>query len=153
VYSSDLQRAKITAERIAQKHALDVFVDRDLREVNYGAWENLSEAELLRDWRELWLARQSDPWNVAPPEGENYAQMWARFLPKWQRMISSHVGETLVFVGHNGLIRMLLCHLLGAPFGNFKRIHISNCGVSRVEIDGDRVLMRSINETSHLKHL
>jgi broad specificity phosphatase PhoE len=150
VYSSDLQRARITAERIAEKHSLSVNIDRDLREVNYGQWESLGEAELMQDWREHWLARQSDPWNVVPPAGESYAQMWARFLPKWQNMVRTHDGESVVFVGHNGLIRMLVCHLLGAPFENFKRVHVSNCGVSRVEIDEDKILVRYLNDTHFL---
>jgi broad specificity phosphatase PhoE len=153
VYSSDLQRARLTAERIAEKHGLEVRVHRDLREVNYGAWESLSEAEITAGWPELWPARQNDPWNVAAPEGENYEQMWTRFFPQWQRIIESHAGETAVFVGHNGLIRMLICHLLGAPFENFRRVHINNCSVSRVEIGAEKVLVRCLNDTSFLKEL
>ena len=142
VYSSDLQRAHITATRIAEKHNLDVCVDRDLREVNYGAWEGLGESELLESWKEQWLARQSDPWNVSTPEGESYAQMWQRFFPKWEKLIQAHDGQTAVLVGHNGLIRMLVCHLLGAPFENFKRVHVSNCSVSKIEVEAERVLIR-----------
>jgi broad specificity phosphatase PhoE len=151
VYSSDLQRALITARRIAQKQGLDVRVDRDLREVNYGAWEGLGESELLENWRDQYEARQNDPWNVAPTGGESYAQMWQRFFPKWQQLVKAHEGESAVLVGHNGLIRMLVCHLLGAPFGNFKRVHVSNCGVSRFEIEGDKVLVRVLNDTHFLK--
>lgn len=158
VYSSDLQRALITAQCIARPHNLTVQVDADLREVNYGKWEGLGEPELLEQYAEQWLARQSDPWNVAAVEGENYAQMWTRFLPKWNALVERHDGQTAVFVGHNGLIRMLLCHLLGAPFANFKRIHVNNCSISRVEIEqnaGDppRILLHGINQTSHLHHI
>lgn len=153
VYSSDLQRARITAERIAEKQGLNVTVDPDLREVNYGAWENLGEEELLANWREQWQARQNDPWNVAPPDGECYAQMWSRFFPKWEQIVERHKNQTAVLVGHNGLIRILICHLLGAPFENFKRVHVSNCGVSRVDIEADKVLVRCINDTSHLLNI
>ena len=150
VYSSDLQRARITAQRIAEKQNVEVRVDRDLREVNYGAWESLGESELLENWRDDYHARQADPWNVAPSGGESYAQMWARFFPKWQKVVEAHEGETAVLVGHNGLIRMLVCHLLSAPFENFKRVHVSNCGVSRVEIEGEKVLLRVLNDTHFL---
>lgn len=150
VYASDLQRAKNTAEAIAQKHNLPVRVDADLREVNYGAWEGLSESDLLAEYSAQWSARQNDPWNVAAVEGESYEQMWNRFLPKWHQLVENHAGETAVLVAHNGLIRMLLCFLLGAPFENFKRIHVSNGGVSRVEIGASGVLLRSVNETNHL---
>lgn len=151
VYSSDLQRARITADRIAAKHGLETRVDFDFREVNYGAWENLSEEELLADWSELWTARQNDPWNVAAHEGESYSQMWGRFYPKWQQLVEAHDGQTVVLVGHNGLIRMLICHLLGAPFQNFKRIHLSNCATTRVVFKGSEVLLESMNDTHYLK--
>ena len=158
VYSSDLQRAQLTGCRIAEKQELDVHADPDLREVNYGKWEGLSEAELLREYSGQWQARQKDPWNIAAIEGENYAQMWARFLPKWNAIVEKHENETVVLVGHNGLLRILLCYLLGAPFENFKRIRVANCSVTRVEIDrnaggGERVLVQSVNDTCHLKNI
>lgn len=153
IYTSDLQRAQNTAERIAEKHELPVRIDADLREVNYGAWEGLGEADLLREYSAQWTARQNDPWNMAAVEGESYCQMWNRFLPRWNQIVENHAGETAVLVAHNGLIRMLLCHLLGAPFENFKRIHVSNGGVSRLEIDAPRILLQSINETNHLQNI
>ena len=153
IYSSDLQRAKVTAQAIARKHGLEVRVDSDLREVNYGVWEGLGESDLLREYSTQWLARQNDPWNVAAVEGESYQQMWQRFLPKWNALIENHQAETVVLVAHNGLIRMLLCYLLGAPFENFKRVHVSNGGVSRLETGASKWLLKSINETSHLKDI
>jgi len=150
IYSSDLQRAKNTAEAIAAKHDLQLHIDVDLREVNYGAWEGLGESDLLREYSAQWLARQNDPWNVAAVEGESYAQMWHRFLPKWNALVADHDEKTVVLVAHNGLIRMLVCHLLGAPFENFKRVHVSNGGVSRIQSSAAEVLLRSVNETDHL---
>jgi len=152
-YSSDLQRAKNTAEAIARKHDLTVHIDADMREVNYGAWEGLGEVDLLREYSAQWTVRQNDPWNVAAVEGESYSQMWQRFLPKWNQLVENHMGETVVLVAHNGLIRMLICFLLGTPFENFKRIHVSNGGVSRIESGASGVLLRSINETHHLKNI
>lgn len=150
IYSSDLQRAKKTGEAIAAKHNLEVRIDADLREVNYGAWEGLGEVDLLREYSSQWQARQNDPWNVAAVDGESYAQMWARFFPKWNALVENHAGETAIVVAHNGLIRMLLCHLLGAPFENFKRIHVTNGGVTRIQSSAGGVLLRSVNETNHI---
>jgi broad specificity phosphatase PhoE len=153
VYSSDLRRARLTAESIAEKQGLEVCVQRDLREVNYGAWEGLGETEILEGWPQLWPARQGDPWSVAAPDGENYAQMWKRFVPHWHKIIEQHARETAVIVGHNGLIRILICHLLAAPVENFRCVHIGNCGVSRIEIGEGKVLVRGLNDVSFLKDL
>jgi broad specificity phosphatase PhoE len=155
VYASDLQRAKNTAARIAEKHGLEVETSVALREVHYGDWEGLSEADLQREYSRQWPARQNDPWNVAAVGGENYAQMWARFFPLWKELRKKHSGENFVIVAHNGLLRMLLCYLSGAPFENFKRFHVANGGVTRVEIKRDaagkeRIVLQAVNETAHL---
>lgn len=150
VYSSDLQRARLTAERIAELHGLETRVHPDLREVNYGKWESLSEVELLENWREHWLSRQNDPWNVSAPEGESYEKMWQRFYPHWHRIVAEHESETAVLVGHNGLIRLLICFLLGAPFNHFRRIHINNCSVSRIQISDTQCLVQNLNDTHFL---
>ena len=39
VYSSDLRRARETAEAVALPHGLDVIVLPELREVDVGSWE------------------------------------------------------------------------------------------------------------------
>lgn len=150
VYSSDLLRARDTAQEIASRHGLEVHADIDLREVNYGKWEGLSEAQLLEQYPQEWIARQNDPWNIATLEGENHAQMWARVLPKWNALLEKHPGKTVVLVAHNGLLRILICSLLGMPFGNFKRICTSNGGITRIEFRDGKVLLESLNETSHL---
>ena len=41
VFSSDLQRAKVTADAIATPHGLSAMPDSDLRELNYGEWLHL----------------------------------------------------------------------------------------------------------------
>ena len=157
VYSSDLQRALHTAEAIAARHSLTVQTDTALREVNYGKWEGLGDAELLRDWAEHWQRRVADPLNVAPPEGESYADLWRRLQPAWEAIGERHRGQSVAIVGHNGSLRILLCHLLGAPLGNARHIRLMNTSISCVEYEDSameasaaRYVISSINDTCHL---
>ena len=46
VYSSDLVRARDTATIVADVHGLDVWLDPDLREKNFGTWEGLTDTEI-----------------------------------------------------------------------------------------------------------
>jgi broad specificity phosphatase PhoE len=153
VYSSDLQRAVVTAERIATLHGLKVSVSPDLREVNYGAWESLGEAEIVRDWKTEWQARLEDPIHTDVPQGESYMQLWYRFLPAWLNIVQTHSGadENVVLVGHNGTLRLLLCYLLGMPFENYRRIQLDNCGLTRVRMDNDSIRVLSVNQTDFLE--
>ena len=163
IYSSDLSRARRTAELIAQPHKLEVRVESAFRELSYGVWEGLGLEEIERDWLETWRARQADAENVAPPEGENYADLWRRLEPAWESLVNGFGKEAnVVLVAHNGTIRTLICHLLGAPVNNLKRIQTSNCGVTLVEIAReanieysmcDEVVLRYINDTQHLDEI
>ncbi|HEX8833576.1 MAG TPA: histidine phosphatase family protein [Abditibacteriaceae bacterium] len=157
VQSSDLQRARITAEKIAAPHGLAVAQNRLWREINYGAWEGLGEAEILRDWAKEWHRRVADPETFGPPEGESYSALWARMQPVWNTLletIESTTEKSGVLVAHNGPIRILLCHVLGVPFSHYRRIDASNCGLSRIEWklkNHERhFVVRCLNETAHL---
>ena len=132
VYASNLQRAWRTADGIAATHGLQTQRLDGWNEVDYGAWEGLSEAEITADYAELWRARVADPWTVAPPEGESYRMLWARLEPEWNRLLQNHAGQSVAVVGHNGSLRVLLCQLLGAPPANARRLQIGNCSLTKV---------------------
>lgn len=166
VWSSDLQRARRTGEAIADAHGVPVNAMQALREVHYGAWENLGHEEIHRDWAEHWARRLADPLGVAPPGGENYETLWARLEPAWQAFLdataalqgsSNAGGPAGVLVAHNGPVRLILCHLLGIPVANYRRLKTSNCGLTTIEIemrDGTRTAtVAGVNETAHLRDI
>ncbi len=157
VYSSDLMRARDTAQEIASRQNLTVQTETGLREVNYGEWEGLGDAELLRDWSDLWQRRVADPFHVAPPGGESYADLWRRLQPVWDAIVERHQGQSVAIVGHNGSLRILLCHLLGAPLGNARHIRLMNTSISCIEYENSamesgaaRFVISSMNDTCHL---
>ena len=164
VYASTLQRAFQTGEAIAARHGLPIVGMDALREVNYGDWEGLSERDIAQYHADLWKRRVADPWNVSPPGGESYSALWARLEPAWRQIIEVNTGKTVVVVGHNGSLRVLLCELLGAPPANARRLQIGNCSLTKVQIgdtktvpqgqlEGPPVVISYINSTAHLKHL
>ena len=162
VYASNLQRAWRTADGIAATHGLRTQRLGGWNEVNYGAWEGLSEAEINADYADLWRERVADPWTIAPPDGESYQMLWARLEPQWRRLLENHVGQTVAVVGHNGSLRVLLCQLLGAPPANARRLQIGNCSLTKVSVgspqsaeseklEGPPLVISYINDTSHLR--
>lgn len=155
VYSSDLPRAQGTAERIAAGHGLKVQSTPALREANYGVWEGLTETEINTGWPEQWRERQLDAIQVAPPEGESYTDVLQRWQPAWRQIIEQHKDEAVVIVSHRGALRVWICHLLGMPLSHYRRIDLSNCGLTRVEISfkdeaPPAVVIGCLNETCHL---
>jgi alpha-ribazole phosphatase len=153
VYSSDLQRARRTAEEIAAPHNVQVLEDAAWREIHFGDWAGAGEAELLEKWPELWRERQADPENVRPPNGESLRDLWKRVQPAWESVVSRHRREgsgDAAVVAHQGTIRVLLLGLLGAPLGSYRTLIVRNCSVSTVALAGGKVSITGFGLSAHL---
>jgi broad specificity phosphatase PhoE len=120
VYSSDLRRARETAEAVAQTQGLDVVQLPELREVSVGSWEGLTrdEAEAkFPDGFRRWLAGGTG-WD----DGETYAAMNARVLGAVNRIARDHEGEQILIVSHGGPIRAIHGAALGMDVEDYRRI-------------------------------
>ena len=50
IYSSDLSRAVVTAEKVAEHHSLPVVTMPEFREVGFGEWEGLKYDQIYAGW-------------------------------------------------------------------------------------------------------
>jgi alpha-ribazole phosphatase len=150
VYTSDLQRARRTAQQIAAPHNLQVLEDAAWREIHFGDWSGAGEADLLEKWPDLWRERQADPENVRPPNGESLRDLWKRVQPAWESVVSRHQHEDAAIVAHQGTIRALLLGLLGAPLGSYRTLIVRNCSVSTVALAAGKVSITGFNLCEHL---
>ena len=108
VYSSDLFRARVTAQAVAEPHHLSVETRPVLREIDMGDWEDIPWAELPHTWPEqyaLWCAR---PWEAAPPHGETVMQAGQRMLDGVRAIVRENEGKEVAVVTHGSAIRGML---------------------------------------------
>lgn len=117
IFSSDLQRARQTAEFIAAKHNLVPTLCPELREISLGEWEGCYFEEIRRKFPEDFIRRGRDIVNFCPPGGESFQQCSQRVVAEWRRIIENTTGNILI-VGHAGVNRLILCHILGMPLAN-----------------------------------
>ena len=115
IYSSDLQRARVTAEIIAAQLGLPVQIDRRLREVNQGEWEGMLTADIQARYVAAWSARQQDRLHAAPPGGESLAQVAARVLPAVDEITRRHPHAAILIVAHGLVLGVVRCAAEGAP--------------------------------------
>ncbi|MBM7660574.1 putative phosphoglycerate mutase [Bacillus mesophilus] len=103
VYSSDLLRAKQTADLIVHKTRIPIEIDVRLREVGGGLIEGTTEEERIKkwgtDWRKLDLGIEKDEIVVLRAKA---------FL---NEITERHDGEKILLVTHGAFIRKLLRHL------------------------------------------
>jgi probable phosphoglycerate mutase len=150
VLSSPLQRAYDTAATAAKALGLDVTVDDDLIETDFGAWEGLTFAEAAERDPELhrrWLRDTS----ATPPGGESFDGVLDRVCGARERIIAAHQGATVLVVSHVTPIKMLLRLALDAGPGVLYRLHLDLASLSIAEFYSDGASsVRLVNQTGYL---
>lgn len=111
--SSDLHRARSTAEIVAAVAGLPVGVDPALRETDIGDWQGRTSAEISTRWAaELGLWSTGDV-RVRPPGGENRLEVAARMLGAIRGgLAGTPKDSTLLVVSHGGAARVAIAALL-----------------------------------------
>jgi broad specificity phosphatase PhoE len=132
VYSSDLARARETAEIVARRLGLDVRLDPRLRERGFGSWEGLTQSEIEeRDAESFarWRAQEGPGANDAEPF-DAFAERMGGFL---EDVLQRHPGDRVLVIAHGGSIRVI--HALATGL-DYVRDHrsipaVANCAVMR----------------------
>ncbi|WP_062353382.1 bifunctional RNase H/acid phosphatase [Herbidospora yilanensis] len=150
IVSSPLARARQTAEAVAEATGLPVHVDDDLREIDFGAWEGRTFAEIRDRWPHEMNAWLADP-AVAPPGGESFQSAGHRVRRARERILAGHPGETVLVVSHVTPIKLLVRYALNAPPEALYHMHLDLACLSAIDYysDGPSVL-RVFNDTAHL---
>ncbi|HEV2272837.1 MAG TPA: histidine phosphatase family protein [Acidobacteriaceae bacterium] len=110
VFSSDLCRARRTAEAISARTGAAFHLSTDLREIGFGQWEGLRwktiESRFPQD-AALWASRF--PYHPAPG-GEDFLRFCDRVL-RGIRRIREQCSGTVCVVSHAGVMRLALTRI------------------------------------------
>lgn len=153
VYTSDLGRAMRTAALAMEGRTAAVAVDADLREISYGSWEMRKESEIRRESPEAFelMRRENPAWQ--PPGGETTAMVRERMLAAITRIAGRHKHEEVLVVTHGTALQCLFSGILGMAETHVFRVETANCGLSCVDIYGERMVVSLLNERAHLEAL
>jgi broad specificity phosphatase PhoE len=132
IYSSDLARARETAEAVGERLGLEVRLDPRLRERSFGAWEGRTGAEIESEFAEEHRRWQSGD-GFGADDAEPFDGFAARVRSALDEILERHPGETVLVVAHGGSIRVI--HALAAGL-DYVRDHrlipgVANCAVAR----------------------
>ena len=150
VIASPLQRAYDTAATAAKALGLDVTVDHDLIETDFGAWEGLTFGEAAErdpEQHRRWLRDTS----ATPPDGESFDSVAERVRRAQARIINEHNGQNVLVVSHVTPIKTLLRMALDAGPGLLYRLHLDLASLSIAEFYPDGMAsVRLVNQTAYL---
>lgn len=150
IISSPLQRARRTAEAVAQATGAPMVVYEEVIEADFGAWQGLTFAEASQtspDELKAWMASP----DAAPPDGESFAMVALRVLAGLDRLVADYAHQTTVVVSHVTPIKTLVCRALLAPPEAMFRMNLDVASLCHIDFfDNGSALLRSLNDTAHL---
>lgn len=132
IYSSDLIRAKETAEIVAEELSLHITYLPQFRESNNGLLAGMLKTEAVVKYPGIyWNALD---WTETWPEGESPAQFFHRIQNAWYEFKKQVGEENVLLVSHGGVMNIILCLENGVPYTN-KETHFQIHDAEIVRID------------------
>lgn len=130
IYASDLQRAIQTATPLANKLSIEINIEPNLRERNYGKLEG-------KNWREA-LGHQDKQQQVTPKdfasdlEVENLDIFSKRIQLGLNGIVERYPGELVVIISHGGTLDMMWRYFRGLSLDAQREVLQRNTTINHV---------------------
>jgi len=153
--SSDLMRARQTAQAIADLRAMPLQIEPGLRERCYGGFEGLLYSEIEgRFPREFaaWQARDVDA--VLPPGancGETFHAFYERATSAILALGAAHPGRTIALVAHGGVLECAYRLARGLALETPRDFKVFNASINRFVLAEGKLRSTSWGEVEHLR--
>ncbi len=136
VYSSLLQRAKVTAQIVADALGVAVHHDARLQEIHLGAFQGLTTQEMDERYPTEFAEMHKGELAFTFPEGESRQMLYDRAHAVMHDIRTAHPDQTIAVVTHAGVKRMIMRRLMGDEVS--KQVpSIGNTSLTILESDPD----------------
>jgi len=132
IYISAYQRTRQTIEHVAAQSGISPVIDERLNEIDNGCFDGLSEEEIQRLYPEIWKVFIERSADFRFPEGETGEEASQRIASLLEEKQQTHRNENLIFVSHEGWIRLLMCHIMDLPVYRRWDFHYDFCGITEI---------------------
>jgi 2,3-bisphosphoglycerate-dependent phosphoglycerate mutase len=157
VVSSDLARARQTAQAVADALGLPVEADARLRERCYGGFEGLLYSEIEARFPAQFAAWQARDVDAELPPGKNAGETFRAFYARATSAIlawgAANPGKTLALVAHGGVLECAYRLALGLPLETPRNFKVFNASINRFGCSDGRLVLQSWGEVAHLRPL
>ena len=133
IYSSDLTRAKETAEIVADELSLNITYLPQFRESNNGLLAGMLKTEAAEKYPGIyWNALD---WTETWPGGESPEQFFHRIQSAWYDFKKQIGDDTVLLVSHGGVMNIIMCLEHGIPYTNKEtRFQIADAEIVQIDI-------------------
>jgi len=150
IYSSDLERARQTAEATAHLAQLQLQLHPGLRERHYGIFQGLTYEEAEQRYPAEYARHKARDPRFAPEGGESLLDFAARLAAACDEIARRHTGGAVAIFTHGGVLDIIHRQAAGKPLDTPRDFTIPNCGINWCEVDNGCWTLLSWAERDHL---
>ncbi len=150
VISSDLKRARDTAQILVDSIGGTIIPNAGLREWNLGILEGRSWQDLQLEYPQIMNSFLNSHKDVEVPGGERRSVMEKRVSECLDILASEFAGKRLLVVTHGGVLRAIFRHIVGLPAGNNMLPQTSNASYNSCTCTNGIWQLTCWNDTAHL---
>lgn len=150
LYSSDLERARQTAEATAHLAHLPLQLLPGLRERHYGVFQGLTHEEAAQRHPADYARHLARDPRFAPAGGESLLDLAARLHETIDAIVRRHAGEAVALFTHGGVLDILHRQATGQPLIAPRDFAIPNCGINWILAANGCWTLLSWAERDHL---
>ena len=155
IVSSDLQRARQTAQAVATLRGMPLQIEPGLRERCYGGFEGLLYSEIEQRFTAEFAAWQARDVDAILPDGKNCGETFRQFYERATGAIlglaQAHPGRTIAMVAHGGVLECAYRMALGLPLETPRDFKVFNASINRFHLEEGRLALDSWGEVGHLQ--
>ena len=150
IYSSDLQRAWVTAHAIAETTQAPLTAHQGLRERSFGVLQGHTFEELeAKEPEQAYRWRKRDP-AFAPEGGESLIALRERITATTHALAAQHVGGQIVLVAHGGVLDVLYRAATRQDIQAPRTWQLGNAAINRLLWTPDGLSLVGWADTQHL---
>jgi len=146
IVTSPMSRCRQPAEAWAKKAGIPCQVEPNIHEMDYGAWEGLSQEEIEMRFPGMLSRWRENPVGMRIPDAERIEDFARRVLEGWEAILCASTGKHVLVVAHSGSLRVILAHVLGAPLPTIRRFAMPYVSWSRVIDDRGKLCLEYLNQ-------
>ena len=135
IYSSDLGRAVQSAEPLAKKLGLDIKIDKDLREADFGIWEGLTYDEVKEQFSKEYSDWHKN-YHVRPPWFESFDLHFKRVRQAIEKILTVHnLNDSVAIFTHGGSIKTQIGYFNKLTGEELTKFTNSNCSLTLLKFN------------------
>jgi 2,3-bisphosphoglycerate-dependent phosphoglycerate mutase len=150
LFSSDLARARLTAEQVARRTGHRIVTDPRLRERHLGVLQACTADESARLHPEAYAAFRGGSADYVIPGGESARSFFSRVIAALTEIAQRLAGSRVVVVSHGGVLDALYRHASGQGPEGPRAVRLLNASLNAFRFEVGRWSILAWGDVGHL---